>query len=163
MEIRIGVLSSGGLLLNGEPAEFSAIEAALVGANGQTDSVLYYREGAQGEPPLKVKDILDLVVARKLRISLSSKPDYSDYMDQFGQSHPRPAVEPPPSEDPFAPLMPDVDLRSKIDDVFAEARSVASRKSGGGVAIVRPDRRVMMLPRLPESPESAQLGPGWPP
>jgi hypothetical protein len=160
MEIRIGVLSSGGLLLNGELAGFSAIEAALQGANSQTDRVLYYRESVQGAPPPKVKDILDLVIARKLPISLSSKPDYSDYMDQFGQSHPRPAVEALPSSDPLAPHMPDVDLRPKTENVFAEARSVASRKSGGGIAIVRPNRRVMVLPRLPESPDNAQLARG---
>jgi hypothetical protein len=100
------------------------------------------------------------VIAHKLPISLSSKPDYSDYVDRFGQSHPRPPVEAPPSADPLAPHMPDVDLRPKIEDVFAEARNAASRESDGGVAIVRPDRRVMLLPRLPESPENDQLASG---
>jgi hypothetical protein len=34
-------------------------------------------------------EIVKLVVAHKLPISLSSKPDFSDYIDDEGHSHPQ--------------------------------------------------------------------------
>lgn len=51
VEIRISVLSSGELLLNGAPARLPTIQEALEKADATQDSVLYYREVSETEPP----------------------------------------------------------------------------------------------------------------
>jgi hypothetical protein len=136
--IKISVLSSGDVLLNGIPASLTVLEEALEKADRTQDSVLYYREALAAEPPPQAMEVIKLVVRKKLPFSFSSVPDFSDYVDRFGQSHPRPSRTAPVKADPFAPGMPDVDLRQKPEDVFAKARQSASSETGvGGVAIVR--------------------------
>ncbi len=62
--------------------------------------------------------------------------------------------------------MPHIDLRQKPEDVFAKVRQSALT---GGVAIVRPDRAVLALPKMTSSPIAANLSavpglaPGGPP
>jgi hypothetical protein len=158
MEIRISVLASGEILLDGNAAQLSGIKDALRRADRKADSVLYYRESPQAEPPPQAADVMNLIISHKLAVSLSTKPDFSDYVDRFGQIHPRSiqAVEAP--RDPFEPAMPDVDLRRKPEDVFAEARRSVSREKGvGGVVIVRPDRGLLVLPPLPAPPKLPPL------
>src|SRR5262249_3612369 len=91
----------------------------------------------------------------KLPISLSSKPDYSDYVDQSGQSHPRTTNGTPsaaPRQDRYQPFMPNVNLRRNVQDVFLEARNAASRApGGGGLTLVGTDRALMVLPVPPRS------------
>jgi hypothetical protein len=158
MEIRISVLSSGEILLDGKATQLSVIEEALERADRKEDSVLYYRETAQAEPPSQAADVMSLIISRKLPVSFSTKPDFSDYVDRFGRSHLRPIEVERLSRDPFEPQMPDVDLRPKVDDVFVEARRAASRENGaGGLVIVKPDRGLIVLPPMPPSPAIAKL------
>ncbi len=158
MEIKISVLSSGEILLDGKAARLSAIQDALEKADRKEDFVLYYREGSGAEPPPQALRVMNLIVTQELPVSFSSRPDFSDYLDQFGQSHARPVPFEPPPHDPFEPRMPDVDLRPNAEDVFAEARRAASRENGeGGVVIVRPDRGLLVLPTPPASPRTAKL------
>lgn len=153
VEIRISVLASGEIRLDGVTAQLVNIEQALDKADSKQDVVLYYRENSQGEPPPQAKEILNLIVARKLRFSFSSLPDFSDYVDRFGQSHPRPVLsESPSAADPFAPRMPDVNLRPQPEEVFAHARNSAS-----GVAVVRPDRGVLKFPSLSSIPKITKI------
>ena len=51
--------------------------------------VWYYREDGPGEPSREAIEVIKMVVERKLPISLSSKPDFSDYIDEHGNSKPR--------------------------------------------------------------------------
>src|SRR4030095_7711368 len=76
-----GVLSSGRILLEGKKAPQKAQWAR--------SPIWYYRESGKGQPPIEAIEIVKLVVAHKLPISLSSKPDFSDYMDDEGHSRPR--------------------------------------------------------------------------
>jgi hypothetical protein len=52
-------------------------------------SVYYYREAGQEDPHPNAMKVLDATMRRKLPLSLSSKPDYSDVIDQNGVSRPR--------------------------------------------------------------------------
>lgn len=159
VEIRISLLASGEILLDGVTAQLVNIEQALDKADSKQDAVLYYRENSQGEPPPQAKEIMNLVIARRLRFSFSSLPDFSDYVDRFGQSHPRPVQsESPVAADPFAPRMPDVNLRPPTEDVFASARNSASGAAGtNGVAVVRPDRGVLKFPTLTSIPKITKI------
>jgi hypothetical protein len=53
---------------------------------------MYYRENARSEAGSEAMSVIDLVVKYGLPISLSSKSDFSDYIDANGQSQPRPIV-----------------------------------------------------------------------
>jgi len=87
--LRISVLSSGRILLEGKKATLVTVNKALAKAQSAGKPVWYYRESGKGEPPIEAIEIVKLVVAHKLPISLSSKPDFSDYIDDEGHSHPR--------------------------------------------------------------------------
>ena len=153
MEIKIGLLASGAILIDGQPAGLPELDSRLSQANRSQDQVLYYKEDLGQDGSLHSMEIVKLVTKHKLAISFSTKADFSDYVDQFGQSHPRPAAPAPSPKDRYAPFMPDVDERSNVQEVFANARTAASKAPDGrGVALVGPDRAVMVLPVPPRSP-----------
>jgi len=87
--IRISVLSSGRILLEGKKATLAKVKKALAKTQSARSPVWYYRESGKGQPPIEAIEIVKLVVAHKLPNSLSSKPDFSDYIDDEGHSHPR--------------------------------------------------------------------------
>jgi hypothetical protein len=92
--------------------------------------------------------VVQRVVALKLPISLSSKPDFSDWVDAKGVSHPRqPAL-------PGEIRMPAVHERGEMEEYFATVRrTAAGRDDGEGLVIVKPDRALMVLPRMEETAE----------
>jgi hypothetical protein len=87
--LRISVLSSGTILLEGKKVTLTKVKKALAKAQSDRSPVWYYRESGKGEPPIEAIEIVKLVVENRLPISLSSKPDFSDYIDDEGQSRPR--------------------------------------------------------------------------
>src|SRR5260370_24422410 len=97
--------------------------------------------------------MVKVLMQHKRRVSFSPKPDFSDYVDQFGQSHPRQAVPPAPPTDRYAPFMPDVDLPRHAHEVFATALTAASTApEGHGVALLRGDPALKPLPAPPPQP-----------
>ncbi len=154
MEINISLLASGATLLDGQAADLAQLGARLSQADRSKDQVRYYKEDQTEASAAKSLEIVKLVIQHKLPVSFSTKPDFSDYVDQFGQSHPRQAVPPAPPTDRYAPFMPDVDLRRDAQEVFATARTAASKApEGRGVALVGADRAVKLLPAPPRTPE----------
>jgi hypothetical protein len=87
--LRIRVLTSGKVLLNGKEGNLPDVKRALEKARSEKTVVWYYRESNKGEPPQQAMEVIQLVIENKLPISMSSKPDFSDYIDDKGQSHPR--------------------------------------------------------------------------
>ena len=87
--LRISVLTSGQILLDGRETNLAGIKKALEKARSEGAVVWYYRESGKGEPPKQAMEVIKLVVENNLPISMSSKPDFSDYIDEKGQSHPR--------------------------------------------------------------------------
>ena len=87
--LRISVLTSGKVLLNGKESNLPDVKKALEKARSEQAIVWYYRESGKGEPPQQAMEVIKLVIENNLPISMSSKPDYSDYIDDKGQSHPR--------------------------------------------------------------------------
>lgn len=87
--LRISVLTSGRVLVNDMESSLSEIKKALGNAKSEKVAVWYYRESSRGEPPPQAMEVLKLVIENDLPISMSSKPDFSDYIDEKGQSHPR--------------------------------------------------------------------------
>jgi hypothetical protein len=127
--IKVSVLSSGAILLEGKPVTLGELEHAFQSVKQRGAPVLYYREAAASEPPPEGMSVLQLIVANRLPVSMSSKPDFSDWVDTQGVSHPRGAES------------------SREEAHFTKARKHAA--SGRHVVIVRPDRRCLMLPAPP--------------
>jgi hypothetical protein len=118
-------------------------------ANGQ---VWYYREAGAGEPPPVAKQLVQRLVAQKIPTSLSNKPDFSTWVDSKGVAHPRAAAE---------VYMPEVEAHGELDAYFAKVRNTAAGKGAGdGLVIVRPDRTMMVLPRLAETAELKKMADG---
>ena len=86
---KISALASGVLLLNGQQADLASIEAEFKRLQAMDGGVWYYRENPRAEPTPQALSVIKLVIQYRLPISLSSKPDFSDYVDEQGQSHPR--------------------------------------------------------------------------
>ena len=149
MEIRIGLLASGVILQEGQPVDLAQLDSRLSQAHSPQDRVLYYKE-AQADGQLSI-EIVKLVIKNKLAVSFSTKPDFSDYVDQSGHSHPRPA--------PAA--MPEIDAQRDPAQAFAEARDVLT-KLPRGIALVTPDRRVLIVPVPTRSAKMDALQPKVP-
>jgi hypothetical protein len=86
---RVSAFSSGKLLLNGKSTDLQSLDAELKRLKAIGGSVWYYRENPQSEPPSQAMEAIKLVVHHQLPISMSSKPDFSDYIDENGRSVPR--------------------------------------------------------------------------
>jgi hypothetical protein len=154
VEIRISLLASGAILLDGHSADLAQLDARLSQAKSPEDRVLVYKQDLSPNGAPQSMEVVKLVIKHKLPVSFSTKADFSDYVDRFGQSHSRSATPAGTPTDKFAPFMPDVDERRAAREVFAEARGAASKTPGGrGVALVGPDRAVMVLPAPPHSAE----------
>jgi len=156
--LKLSVLSSGAVLLDGQPIRFEELQRALETAKRDEGIVWYYRESAAQAPPQHALKVLNLVVQNQLRISLSSKPDFSDYVDSKGVSHPRTPTEPFLDRNVMTEVadglpMPEVDYRNDIEEIFANARrTAAGDRRRAALVVLRPDRRTLVLPAMAQTP-----------
>ena len=77
------------MLLNGKPVGPNELSTALATAAKEKGMVWYYRENAAGEPPPASTQVIQMIIDNELPISLSTKSDFSDYVDENGHSKPR--------------------------------------------------------------------------
>jgi hypothetical protein len=87
---RIAVFSSGAVQLDGRPTTLSALDAELGKLKADKGVVWYHRESPTGEPPPQGTAVIQLIIKHRLPVSMSTKPDFSDYVDDKGVSRPRP-------------------------------------------------------------------------
>jgi hypothetical protein len=87
--LKIQVFKSGKVRADG--AEISLVDLAkkLDNLKEKRGVVWYYREAASEEPPPQGTEVVKMIIERKLPVSMSSKPDFSDYVDEKGKSRPR--------------------------------------------------------------------------
>src|SRR4051794_10806537 len=76
--LKISVLSSGDLLLDGQAVTLEGLETAMDGAAKAGAPAWYYPENAAGDPPAAAMEVMKLTTKPRLPIRLSSKPDFSD-------------------------------------------------------------------------------------
>ncbi len=76
--LKIAVFADGGLTADGAISSIEKLKESLKTLAEHRGVVWYYRESAQQNPPLIAMDVLKEVVALRLPVRLSSKPDYSD-------------------------------------------------------------------------------------
>jgi hypothetical protein len=87
--VKISVLSNGELLADGEKVTIDQLAPRLAKVKKANGHVLYYREDAGGEPPATGMQVIKLVIDNQLPVSLSTKADFSDCVDDKGQAHQR--------------------------------------------------------------------------
>lgn len=138
--------------------QLEELQHALENARRNDDVVWYYREDAAQTPPQRALEVLNLVVQNELRVSLSSKPDFSDYVDAKGVSHRRRSDESSPTTAFEASgaetvQIPEVSSGDGIEEIFAMVKTMAAgEKRKSALVVLRPDRRYLLLPAMAETP-----------
>ena len=87
--IKIAVMQNGDIYADGRAVGLDRLPELLAEAKLRSKAAWFYREDLFGEPSAVAMEVLRLVLDHGLPISLSSKPDFSDYIDPGGVSHPR--------------------------------------------------------------------------
>ena len=87
--IKIKVMKNGDVYADGRTVSFDRLPELLAEARMRSKAAWFYREDLFGEPSAVAMEVLRLVMEQELPVSLSSKPDFSDYLDKNGVSHPR--------------------------------------------------------------------------
>jgi hypothetical protein len=152
--LKISVLASGAILADGQPVGLDHLDGMLRELKAGKGTVWYFREAA-ANPEAASMQVMKLVSQHKLPISMSTRSDFSDYVDAKGISHPR------SGEASTGPRMPDVAAVANIEEVFAEVRQTAAGAGGPrGLVLVRPDRRFLLMPALEASPKLTEMAAG---
>ena len=86
---RIAVFSSGAVQLDGRPTTLPALDAELGKLKAEKGVVWYHRQNPASEPPPQGTAVIQLIIKHQLPVSMSTKPDFSDYVDEKGVSRPR--------------------------------------------------------------------------
>ena len=76
--IKVTVFADGRITADGNPITIEEIRQSFQKLAEQKGIVWYYREAGQAEPPAQAMQVIKEVIAARLPIRLSSKPDYSD-------------------------------------------------------------------------------------
>ena len=102
-EIRISLLASGAILLDGQPVDLSQLDSRLAQSKPRQDQVLLYKEDLSPNGTPQSMEVVKLVIKHKLAVSFSTKADFSDCVDRFGQSQPRSTAPAAGPSDRYAP------------------------------------------------------------
>ena len=87
--LKVSVLKNGKILADGKETTLSDLDRAFTELKQIGGTVWYYREAGQEEPPPQAMEVIKLVADKSLPVTLSSKPDFSDFIGEDGQSHQR--------------------------------------------------------------------------
>ena len=83
----VKVQANGDLFIDGQPTTLDAIDQRFAELAKVKGIVWYYREAGHANPPAVAIEVIKLVVKHRLPISISSKSDFSDTIDNKGVSH----------------------------------------------------------------------------
>jgi hypothetical protein len=86
---RIRVSRDGTVFYEGRPTTLEGLRTSLAELRAQQGVVWYYREAAATEPPPQAMAVIQLVIAHRLPISMSTMPDFSDVVGPDGHAVPR--------------------------------------------------------------------------
>ena len=137
--VKISVLASGGILLDGREVSLNELDEALQEAKLQGATVQYFRENAAGPAPPEAESVIRLVAGNRMRIALSTKPDFSDAT----------VIKPPAAAPPKVIEFPG------IETLFAKVRKQAA--GSHAVSLLRPDQILFVLPAPPPGSINEQM------
>jgi hypothetical protein len=87
--LKVSVFQSGEIQANGIIVNLTSLEELIKNNATYGGIIWYYRESGHEEPSPQAKEVIELVIKYRRPISLSSKSDFSDYIDPQGNSVPR--------------------------------------------------------------------------
>lgn len=87
--LKISALANGEILLDGKPCSADELAARLSEARKNNGQVYYFREAADQEPHPNAMQAVQMIDDSHLPVSLSTLADFSDFVDENGESHPR--------------------------------------------------------------------------
>jgi hypothetical protein len=88
--VRISALANGSILVDSKKVDVQALDGMFSKLKTDQAVVWYYREQGSQSPTPQAMEVIKLVVKYQLPISMSSKPDFSDFIEADGRSRPRP-------------------------------------------------------------------------
>ena len=87
--LKIAITASGQITADGRPSTIEELIPILRQLAKKKGEVWYYREEPDADPHPKAMEVLAAIVDCNLPVLLSTKPDYSDSVDEKGRSVPR--------------------------------------------------------------------------
>jgi hypothetical protein len=87
--LKIAITAGGEISADGRLTTLEALIPTLRELAKNKGEVWYYREAPQADPHPNAMKVLSAIVDNDLPIRLSTKPDYSDSVDDKGRSVPR--------------------------------------------------------------------------
>ena len=87
--LKIAALADGTLRADNKQVDLVSLDALLEKLRTEKGVVWYFRQNPTQEPHPRAMEAIKLVVKHGLRVSMSTKPDFSDYVDSSGNSRPR--------------------------------------------------------------------------
>jgi hypothetical protein len=87
--LKIAITGSGEITADGRPTTLEALIPIFRELAKSKREVWYYREAPKAEPHPNAVKVLNVIVDNNLPVRLSTKPDYSDSVDDKGRSIPR--------------------------------------------------------------------------
>jgi hypothetical protein len=87
--LRVQALRSGDFTIDGKPGTMPLLQSEIARIKDANGTVWFYREGASSEPTEKQFEIFKVIVEARVPISLSTEPDFSNYVGPDGQLRPR--------------------------------------------------------------------------
>ena len=87
--LKIAVTADGHVTADGRAVSIEALTPILHDLAKSNGTVWYYREAAAAEPHSNALKVLSAILDHNLPVILSTKPDYSDAVDDKGRSIPR--------------------------------------------------------------------------
>ena len=88
-KLKVSVSALGDIIADGRVVKAQDLEAILERLKDCSGEVWYYREKAEQEPSANAMLVMKSVTKFGLPITLSSKKDFSDWVDETGKSHVR--------------------------------------------------------------------------
>jgi hypothetical protein len=87
--LKIAITASGQITADGRPSTIEELIPILRELAKKKGEVWYYREEPEADPHPNAMKVLAAIVDCNLPVLLSTKPDYSDSVDEKGRSVPR--------------------------------------------------------------------------
>lgn len=86
---KVAVFANGSIELDGKKVSTSALDESLRLHATKSGVVWYHRENPAGQPHPNADVVVQTIIRHRLPVSMSTKPDFSDYVDQNGVVRPR--------------------------------------------------------------------------
>ena len=86
---KITVKASGVVLLDGAATTLPALDERLRALKASGGVVWYHRENPTAPLPANGDAVVKMIIKHQLPVSMSARPDFSDWVDNQGVSHAR--------------------------------------------------------------------------